>query len=74
MIQSMTGYGAAEHVEDGVSYALEIRSVNNRYLKLLIKLPETLQFAESGAEKLLKGRVARGTVVCTVRVLSLIHI
>lgn len=70
MIQSMTGYGAAEHVEDGVSYALEIRSVNNRYLKLLIKLPETLQFAESAVEKLLKGCVARGTVACTIRVRS----
>jgi uncharacterized protein (TIGR00255 family) len=67
MIQSMTGYGSAEHVEDGVCYTLELRSVNNRYLKLSIKLPESLQFAESPVEKLLKARLARGTVTCAVR-------
>jgi uncharacterized protein (TIGR00255 family) len=70
MIQSMTGYGAAEHAADGVSYALEIRSVNGRYLKLSIKLPELLQFAESAVEKLLKGRLARGSVTCILRVRS----
>ena len=70
MIQSMTGYGTAEHAADGVSYALEIRSVNGRYLKLSIKLPELLQFAESAVEKLLKSRLARGSVTCTLRVRS----
>jgi uncharacterized protein (TIGR00255 family) len=70
MIQSMTGYGAAEHAADGVSYALEIRGVNGRYLKLSIKLPELLQFAESAVDKLLKSRLARGSVTCILRVRS----
>ena len=68
MIVSMTGYGAAQHTENGVSHALEIRSVNNRYLKLSIKLPEQLQFAESDIDKLLRHRLARGTISYTVRV------
>lgn len=68
MIVSMTGYGAAQHTENGVSHALEIRSVNNRYLKLSIKLPEQLQFAESDIDKLLRNRLARGTISYTVRV------
>ena len=67
MIQSMTGYGAAQHVEDGVSYALEIRSLNNRYLKLSIKLPEHLQFLEGDLDKLLRARLARGSVSYTLR-------
>ncbi len=70
MIESMTGYGAAEHVEDGVSYALEARSVNHRYLKLSIKLPELLQFAERVAEKVIRSRLARGSVSCTLRMRS----
>jgi len=70
MIVSMTGYGAAQFNENGVCYALELRSVNNRYLKLSIKLPEHLQFAESDIDKLLRHRLARGTVSCTLRVRS----
>ena len=70
MIQSMTGYGAAQHSEESVCYSLEIRSVNNRYLKLSIKLPDYLLFAESEIDKLVRGRVARGTVTCTLRVRS----
>lgn len=68
MIQSMTGYGAAQHAENGVSYALEIRSFNNRYLKLSIKLPDHLQFLETDVEKLLRSRLGRGTVLYTLRV------
>ena len=68
MILSMTGYGDAQRMTDGVSYALEIRSLNNRYLKPSIKLPEHLQFLESEVEKLLRARLVRGTVNYTVRV------
>lgn len=67
MIQSMTGYGAAQHAEQGVGYVLEVRSVNNRYLKLAIKLPEHLQFAEPAVERLLRARIARGSVTYTLR-------
>jgi uncharacterized protein (TIGR00255 family) len=68
MIQSMTGYGAAEHVENGVSYALEIRSVNHRYLKLSIKVPEQLQFLETDIDRQVRKRIARGSVAYTLRV------
>jgi uncharacterized protein (TIGR00255 family) len=68
MIQSMTGYGSAEQTDGGVSYALEIRSVNNRYLKLTLKLPDYLQYLESDVERQLRGRLARGTVHCVLRV------
>ncbi len=70
MIQSMTGYGAAQHVDDGVSYALEMRSFNHRYLKLSIKLPDHLQFLESDVDKLVRSRLARGSITCRLRVRS----
>jgi uncharacterized protein (TIGR00255 family) len=70
MILSMTGYGDAQASVDGVSYALEIRSLNNRYFKALIKLPENLQFLESEVEKLLRTRLGRGSVSCVLRVRS----
>lgn len=68
MIQSMTGYAAAEHAADGACYALEIRSLNNRYLKLSVKLPEHLQFLEGDIDKLVRDRLARGSITYTLRV------
>jgi len=70
MIHSMTGYGAAQRTEDGVVYSLELRSLNNRYLKTSVKLPEHLQHAESMIERLVKERLQRGSVTCVLRVRS----
>jgi len=70
MVLSMTGYGSAQLVHDGVCYAVEVRSVNNRYLKLAIKLPEHLQFAEASIDQLLRKRALRGTVTFALRVRS----
>lgn len=68
MIVSMTGYGDAQHSEDGISYALEVRSLNNRYLKSAIKLPEHLQFLEADVDRLLRTKVLRGSLTYSLRV------
>ncbi len=68
MILSMTGYGEANRSEDGVAYALELKSLNNRYLKTSIKLPEHLSVFESEVEKLLRERLDRGSVTFVLRV------
>ena len=66
----MTGYGEAHCHEDGLTYSLELRSVNNRYFKPVIKLPESLQHLESEVEKWLRARISRGSVTCAVRIRS----
>ena len=68
MILSMTGFGSAQRSEDGVSYSLEIRSLNNRYLKVSVKLPENLQFLESEVERTVRARLGRGSCNYTLRV------
>jgi uncharacterized protein (TIGR00255 family) len=68
MIKSMTGYGQAQGDINGVSYAVEIKSVNNRYLKTTVKLPEILSFLEDDIEKLLRENLSRGTINYTLRV------
>ncbi|MHC5108243.1 MAG: YicC/YloC family endoribonuclease [Planctomycetota bacterium] len=68
MILSMTGYGAAEHVESGTSYALELKSVNHRYLKLTIRLPELLQHCESSVEKIIRESIGRGSISASLRI------
>lgn len=68
MIQSMTGFGTAEHVENGATWIVELRSVNHRYLKLSVRLPETCQFAEAAVERILRERLTRGSVTLSLRV------
>jgi len=68
MILSMTGYGEVQHSDDGISYVLELRSLNSRYFKVSIKLPEHLSIFESEVEKLLRTRLTRGSVSYHLRV------
>lgn len=70
MIHSMTGYAAVQRVQEGACYVLEVRSLNNKYLKLSIKVPENLQFLESEMERIVRGRLARGSVALALRVRS----
>ncbi|MHC5023801.1 MAG: YicC/YloC family endoribonuclease [Planctomycetota bacterium] len=67
MIRSMTGFGDASAREDGVQYIVEIRSLNNKYFKAVIRLPEELQGLEAELETAIARRLARGSVVLTVR-------
>lgn len=62
MINSMTGYGNAEGRLNGVTYAVEIRAVNNRYFKTRIKLPDSVAFLEEDIERLLRKELSRGMV------------
>jgi uncharacterized protein (TIGR00255 family) len=68
MILSMTGFGEADAHQDGVHYHAEIRSVNNRYFKSAIKLPESLQSLETDVDRVLRSRLGRGSVAYTLRV------
>ena len=67
MIKSMTGYGEAQGEADGVNYAVEVKSVNNRYLKTIIKLPELASFLEEDIDRLLRKNILRGTVNYVLR-------
>ncbi len=67
MIRSMTGFGAASTEVDGAHYAVEVRSLNNRYFKSQVRLPEEIQGLESELESILARTLVRGSVVLTVK-------
>ena len=67
MLRSMTGFGIAHAQVEGVEYTAEVRSVNSRYLKASVKLPEAWAAAETDFEKILRSRLRRGSVTLTVR-------
>ncbi len=63
---SMTGFGRAQGELDGLTVRVEARSVNNRYLKLSVRLPEVWQSQQFQLEKAAKLALSRGTVTITV--------
>lgn len=62
MIRSMTGFGDASLQEDGVHFFLEVRSINNKYFKAVLRLPDDLEGLEPELESELRRRLTRGTV------------
>ncbi|MCE5327366.1 MAG: YicC family protein [Planctomycetaceae bacterium] len=66
MINSMTGFGTAQGQVCGAEFSVEARSVNNRYLKTLLRLPDPLSALESDVEALLREKLSRGTVQVAV--------
>ncbi len=62
MIVSMTGFGDATAERDGTHYAVEIRSLNNRFFKPVIKLPENVSGLEPELESALRDKLGRGSI------------
>ena len=67
MLLSMTGFGNASGQNDRFSASVEIKAVNNRYLKVSQKFPEVLAPLEPQIEKAVRSAVARGTVTLTIQ-------
>ncbi|MDG2206877.1 MAG: YicC family protein [Pirellulales bacterium] len=70
MLLSMTGFGEAETADDVRSVSVEVRAVNNRYLKINQRLSDWLANRESLIEKIIRQFVKRGTIHLQVRVNS----
>lgn len=62
MVRSMTGYGRARVVRDGLDVTVEVRGVNNRYLDCAVKLPRAYLYAEDALKKKVQSAVGRGKV------------
>ncbi len=62
MIKSMTGYGRSELHTESMRLAVEIKSVNNRYLDIGIKMPRQLNPLEAQIRAELKKYMQRGKV------------
>ena len=62
MINSMTAFGAARATAEVGVVSVELRSVNNRYLDVNLRLPEELRQAEGPIRERLARTVKRGKV------------
>ena len=66
MILSMTGFAAVAAELPGVALAVELRSVNHRFLDLQVRLPDELRGLESALRERLLSELKRGKVECRV--------
>lgn len=62
MIKSMTGYGGAKGSVEGLEIAVELKSVNNRYLDTSVRLPRSFLFAEDAVKSAVQSHISRGKV------------
>ena len=62
MVKSMTGYGSAKGVVDGLEISIELKSVNNRYLDTSVRLPRSFLFAEELIKSKVQSHISRGKV------------
>ena len=68
MLLSMTAYGEARGQTSAASVALEIRSVNNRHLKVSVRGSEPYPVLEAEFEKIIRRSIKRGTLHVHIRV------
>lgn len=67
MLKSMTGYGEATMEGENFSLTIEVKSVNNRFLKITTKIPEEIAYLTGDLEELVRRSLSRGSVYMTVR-------
>ena len=66
MITSMTGFAAVSGEVPGGRFALELKTVNHRYLEFQTRMPEDLRTLEQTMRELLAATLTRGKVDCRV--------
>jgi len=66
MIRSMTGYGKSREIIGNYDVEAEVKSLNNRYLDLTVRLPKELYSREFEIRNLVKKEINRGKVYVSI--------
>jgi TIGR00255 family protein len=61
-MKSMTGFGRGAASGENFSVNIELKTVNNRFLDISLRLPSDLQALENNFKKLITARLSRGRV------------
>ena len=58
----MTAYGRGEHTSKNTNFTVELKSVNNRYRDIILRVPKTLQGLEDEIRSQIATRTKRGRI------------
>src|SRR5262249_4807956 len=67
VLLSMTGFGEARYQSDAVNLSIELRALNNRYLKVSVRAADPYHLLEPEFEKVIRRVVRRGTLQVHLR-------
>ncbi|MBN2040973.1 MAG: YicC family protein [Spirochaetes bacterium] len=65
-MDSMTGYAYIEKSNHQFSFAVEVKSLNSKFLEIIVNLPKILRKNESDLIQILKDKFPRGKIVLTI--------
>lgn len=68
MIKSMTGYGLASMDHENVKFAVEIKSLNSKFLELNLKLPKAFSEKELLLRNVCSKEIERGKVSVSINI------
>ncbi len=68
MIKSMTGYGRACELIEGMNITVELKSVNSRYLEFSSRVYKNYSFLEDKLKTYARQLISRGKVECSVQI------
>jgi uncharacterized protein (TIGR00255 family) len=68
LIRSMTAYGRAEHTLNDMVFIAELKSLNNRYRDIFLKIPRNFQVIEDEIRSHLSSRISRGRIELSLQV------
>lgn len=67
MIQSMTAFARAQGQGEWGNAVCEVRSINHRYVEIVVRLPDNLRELETVMRERIRNYVKRGKVECYLR-------
>ncbi|MCX5706607.1 MAG: YicC family protein [Candidatus Omnitrophica bacterium] len=69
MLRSMTGFGSCElGLKPFGKVSVEIRSINHKFLEILIHLPEGSLSLEERIKRIIESKIKRGRVTCSINI------
>ena len=63
----MTAYGRGEHSEGDTTFTAELKSLNNRYRDVILRIPKTFQALEDEIRSQIASKVRRGRIEVSIQ-------
>lgn len=67
MMHSMTAFSRLQAEHESLMLSWELRSVNHRYLDISFRLPEQFRYLETNCRAIMRDKIARGKVECSLK-------